>query len=72
MINALNTVFNSFSTVSGNKSTKVQTIKPLTNKQYNANPFQSNIYLNNQSGFKNNPIQGGFFAGYYNGKMYIS
>lgn len=36
-----------------------------------ANPFVTSAATNNYSYAKNAPIQGGYFAGYYNGKANI-
>jgi len=47
-------------------------VKPVSNNPF-ANPFvtTSNTRNYNYSYAKNNPVQGGYFAGYYNGKSNI-
>jgi hypothetical protein len=56
------------------QSPRSTAIRPLTQKSDNpfANPFiSSNQTPSYMSYGKNTPIQGGFFAGYYNGKPNI-
>lgn len=46
-------------------------VKGVSNNPF-ANPFVSSKGLNNQSSYaKNNPVRGGYFAGYINGKANI-
>ena len=46
-------------------------IKPISKNPF-ANPFiNDNINFNSDLYAKNRPVQGGYFAGYYNGKQNI-
>lgn len=46
-------------------------VAPVSNNPF-ANPFVSNNSRNNYQLYaKNNPVQGGYFAGYYNGQANI-
>lgn len=46
-------------------------VTPVSNNPF-ANPFVTSSTRGNYSSYaKNNPIQGGYFAGYYNGKANI-
>lgn len=53
---------------------QIQTNTAVTNVSNNpfANPFVTQNNRNNYKFYaKNNPVQGGYFAGYYNGKANI-
>jgi len=45
-------------------------LRPISSNPF-ANPFMTSTAKTNYSYAKNNPIQGGYFAGYYNGKANI-
>ena len=67
-INIVNLLSKAFMPNNVQKSTA---ITPMSNNPF-ANPFvTSNNRNNNYSYAKNNPVQGGYFAGYYNGKSNI-
>lgn len=58
--------------IANNSIPKSTAVTPVTNNPF-ANPFvttktQANYY---STYAKNNPVQGGYFAGYYNGKTNI-
>lgn len=53
-------------------------VAPISTKSISANPFNKNPFVSyNNERFssvtyaKNNPVRGGYFAGYYNGKQNI-
>lgn len=58
---------NQISTVS---KTAVQSNNPFKSKE-NENPFLSTTFGSSASYGKNQPVAGGYFAGYYNGKPNI-
>ena len=45
-------------------------IRPISGNPF-GNPFVTSNTQSNYSYAKNNPVQGGYFAGYYNGKSNI-
>ena len=46
-------------------------VMPVSNNPF-ANPFVTSNTKNNYASYaKNNPVQGGYFAGYYNGRANI-
>lgn len=55
---------------SSNAVGKSTAITPVSNNPF-ANPFVSSNTRPNSFYAKNNPVQGGYFAGYYNGKSNI-
>jgi len=67
VVNIVNLLSRAFSANSLQASTAVS---PISN-----NPFAKPITAANQRNYtiyaKNNPVQGGYFAGYYNGKANI-
>ncbi len=44
---------------------------PFSNSSENANPFLSTSFGTSSFYGKNQPVEGGYFAGYYNGKPNI-
>ena len=48
-----------------------QSYNPFASKETNENPFLSASFGSGSSYGKNQPVQGGYFAGYYNGKPNI-
>ena len=46
-------------------------VTPVSKNPFAASPFVNSNNGSNYSYAKNNPIQGGYFAGYYNGKSNI-
>lgn len=73
MANIMNILSNVFA--ANNRSTAVA---PISTKSISANPFEKNPFVSyNGQRFssvtyaKNNPVKGGYFAGYYNGKQNI-
>lgn len=46
-------------------------VTPVSNNPFSASPFVTSNTRSNYSYAKNNPVQGGYFAGYYNGKANI-
>lgn len=57
--------------ITANNIRKSTAVTPVSNNPF-ANPFVTPNNRNNyQSYAKNNPVQGGYFAGYYNGKSNI-
>lgn len=57
--------------LTANNLQKTTAIKPISNNPF-ANPFVTTSNRSNYSSYaKNNPVQGGYFAGYYNGKANI-
>ncbi len=58
-------------------NTNVSAIKPKSNNPFsliaqdNLNPFLSTTFGTSSHYGKNQPVQGGYFAGYYNGKPNI-
>ncbi len=56
------------------KSTAITSVRPASVNPFGAqssNPFMSNSAVNSNFYGKNNPVRGGYFAGYYNGKPNI-
>lgn len=56
------------------KSTALTAVKPTAANPFvsqSSNPFMSNTSVNSNFYGKNNPVRGGYFAGYYNGKPNI-
>ncbi|MBS4759831.1 MAG: hypothetical protein KHX03_03940 [Clostridium sp.] len=56
------------------KSTAVTAVRPASVNPFantSANPFMSQTSVNSNFYGKNNPVRGGYFAGYYNGKPNI-
>ena len=59
------------------RSLQTRKVAPLTTKtQISENPFANPFITNSDAGSrpfygKNRPVQGGYFAGYYNGKPNI-
>lgn len=51
-------------------SVKATSINPFATGQ-TSNPFMSNSGVNSNFYGKNQPVRGGYFAGYYNGKPNI-
>lgn len=57
-----------------NKALMPTQVNPVQTKPQSANPFANPFVSNNTSSNfygKNNPVRGGYFAGYYNGKPNI-
>lgn len=68
VVNIVSLLSKAFMPSSVSKSTAVSTVSsnPF------ANPFVTSSTQNKYSSYaKNNPVQGGYFAGYYNGKTNI-
>lgn len=56
------------------KSTAISAVRPASVNPFasqSSNPFMSNQSANSNFYGKNNPVRGGYFAGYYNGKPNI-
>lgn len=56
------------------KSTAIAPVKSASVNPFSSqssNPFMSNTSVNSNFYGKNNPVRGGYFAGYYNGKPNI-
>lgn len=56
------------------KSTAISAVRPASVNPFasqSSNPFMSNQSVNSNFYGKNNPVRGGYFAGYYNGKPNI-
>lgn len=57
------------------KSTAITSVRPASVNPFaqgqSTNPFMSNSSVNSNFYGKNNPVRGGYFAGYYNGKPNI-
>lgn len=57
------------------QSTAISTVSPTSINPFGAgqpvNPFMSNSVTSSNFYGKNNPVRGGYFAGYYNGKPNI-
>ena len=56
------------------KSTAISAVRPASVNPFmtqSSNPFMSNTSVNSNFYGKNNPVRGGYFAGYYNGKPNI-
>ena len=66
-INIVNLLSKAFMPNNVQKSTA---LAPVSNNPF-GNPFVTSNNRNNYSYAKNNPVQGGYFAGYYNGKSNI-
>lgn len=68
VVNIVGLLSKAFMTNNVSKSTAVSTVS----RNPFANPFVTSSTQNNYSSYaKNNPVQGGYFAGYYNGKANI-
>jgi hypothetical protein len=69
VVNIVSLLSKAFMPSTTQKSTAVSTVS----RNPFANPFVSSTNQNNDnlSYAKNNPVQGGYFAGYYNGKANI-
>lgn len=56
------------------KSTAISAVRPTSANPFanqSSNPFVSSTNYNSNFYGKNNPVRGGYFAGYYNGKPNI-
>ena len=56
------------------RSTAISSVRPASVNPFSSqstNPFMSNLSVNSNFHGKNNPVRGGYFAGYYNGKPNI-
>lgn len=56
------------------KSTAISAVRSASVNPFmtqSSNPFMSNASVNSNFYGKNNPVRGGYFAGYYNGKPNI-
>lgn len=56
------------------KSTAIAPVRPTSANPFanqSSNPFMSNTSVNSSFYGKNQPVRGGYFAGYYNGKPNI-
>ncbi len=61
-------------TPSASKSTAIGAVRSTAVNPFasqSSNPFMSNASVNSNFYGKNNPVRGGYFAGYYNGKPNI-
>jgi hypothetical protein len=65
IVNFLSQAFTSTNQISRNTS-----VTPVSNNPF-ANPFVTSNSQDNSFYAKNKPVQGGYFAGYYNGKSNI-
>lgn len=66
-VNIVNLLSKAFSSNSLQKSTA---IRPVSSNPF-ANPFVTSEGRSYTSYAQNNPVQGGYFAGYYNGRANI-
>ena len=68
LVNFLSNVF---------QSPGVNTTSPVVRQTQNSSPYSNNPFVNyngntySNTYAKNNPVRGGYFAGYYNGKQNI-
>lgn len=68
VVNIVNFLSRALSTSNTQSS---RAVTPVSSNPF-ANPFVTSNNRNNYSTYaKNNPVQGGYFAGYYNGKANI-
>ncbi|MGN0019076.1 MAG: hypothetical protein ACI37S_08560 [Candidatus Gastranaerophilaceae bacterium] len=71
--NNIITLFNNFlatPSVKQQPTTTTTAVQPVDSNPFNPNPFVTkNIDMNNYA--KNRPVEGGYFAGYYNGRPNI-
>ncbi len=57
---------------SANNLRKTTALTPVSNANPFSNPFVTSATAKNYAGYaKNKPVQGGYFAGYHNGKPNI-
>jgi len=65
-------IVNFFSRAITTNNVKTTAVRPVSGNPF-ANPFMASTNQNNnyQTYAKNRPVQGGYFAGYYNGKANI-
>ena len=72
--NLVSLITNSLSITNAAQITKVNA-KPTSYNPFesseNLNPFMNPAFKGNENYAKNTPVQGGYFAGYYNGKPNI-
>ena len=70
MVNLVNLLTNVFSSSNIKQTTAVKTVSSSSNPF--ANPFVTSQNANPFANYaKNQPVRGGYFAGYYNGKPNI-
>lgn len=71
-VDIVNFLTSALTTFTGNNIQKRTAIVPVSNNPF-ANPFVTSEYTKNnyQSYAQNKPVQGGYFAGYYNGRANI-
>jgi len=57
------------------RSTAISAVRPASVNPFatgqSSNPFMANSSISSNFSGKNNPVRGGYFAGYYNGKPNI-
>lgn len=61
-------------TLTPRQTTAITTVRPATSNPFAApstNPFMQNTSVSSNFYGKNQPVRGGYFAGYYNGKPNI-
>ena len=71
--NLVNLINKSLNTTSSLSAVNKTTVQQQDNNPFreNVNPFLNNTYGSSYSYGKNQPVAGGYFAGYYNGKPNI-
>ncbi|MCQ2789268.1 MAG: hypothetical protein MJ229_02710 [bacterium] len=70
-LNIVNLLSRAFSSEKSTQLTTTSAVRSVSSNPF-ANPFMSNVQPVNLSAYaKNKPINGGYFAGYYNGKPNI-
>ncbi len=70
LVSLLTKSLSSTSQIAPSRQITPKTNNPFSNNE-NENPFLATTFGSNSSYGKNRPIQGGYFAGYYNGKPNI-
>ncbi len=70
LVSLLTKSLSSTNQISQTKQITQKTNNPFSTNE-NKNPFLSTSFGSNTTYGKNRPIQGGYFAGYYNGKPNI-
>ena len=71
MASLVSLLSNVFSSQQAPAAVSMPAMRPVSNNPFSNNPFVNykGNSLNNYA--KNNPVRGGYFAGYYNGKQNI-
>jgi len=71
LISMLTKSLSSTSKITPSESVTTRSYNPFVQDDNNNNPFLSQSFGSNASYGKNQPVAGGYFAGYYNGKPNI-